>query len=383
MYPYFAAVFAVVFCAAGATAGEIQFTKQTLCEDFFSEGCAVGDFNRDGKPDVLAGPFWYESPDWTPHEIRKPGEFQAKGGYSLSFGCGVEDVNNDGWDDAIVIGFPGKEGWWYENPKGGDGHWTERVFSECVCNESPLAIDYDLDGRRDLVFPSENDGSWAWYKAPSEVGGTEWARNIISASPSPGTHRFAHGVGVGDLNVDGRNDVIITEGWWEGPEDPTKPDWVFHTAKLGPHCAHMHVYDFDRDGDMDVVSSSAHDYGIWWFEQGKDSSGATTWTQHEIAKAISQTHALELVDMNADGAPDLVTGKRYYAHNGHDPGAEEPAVVCWYEYKFEDGKPSWTYHQIDDNSGVGTQFVVDDINKDGKPDIATSNKKGTFVFIQE
>ena len=78
--------------------------------------------------------------------------------------------------------------------------------------------------------------------------------------------------------------------------------------------------------------------------------------------------------------PDLVTGKRFYAHQGHDPGGKEPAVLYWFEFSRAGGKPTWTPHQIDDDSGIGTQFTVADVNGDGKLDIVTSNKKGTFVF---
>jgi hypothetical protein len=234
----------------------------------------------------------------------------------------------------------------------------------------------------------------AWFKAPRAVQRSSneraqpsaesqersWTKYHISKPDAPGTHKFAHGLGIGDINKNGRNDVVVTKGWWESPEDPRKPDWKFHEADLGPDCAQMYIYDFDDDGDMDVVSSSAHNYGLWWHEQGKDAEGRVTWTRHEIDTTISQLHALVMTDLNGDGLPDLVTGKRFWAHNGHDPGAREPALLVWYEFSRKDGKPTWTRHEIDDDSGVGTQFVVQDITGDDKLDIIVSNKKGTFVF---
>ncbi|MCA9411364.1 MAG: VCBS repeat-containing protein [Candidatus Omnitrophica bacterium] len=374
--------FTILSFSLVATAGdEIKFKKYVLNDVFFSEGCAVADVNKDGKVDVLAGCYWYEAPNWEKHEFREPGSFEYDKGYSDSFINGAMDVNNDGWEDFILIGFPGAPGWWYENPKNEPGYWEKHAIWQSVCNESPHVADLNGDGREDLIFPYAPEDQWAWFEAPKEEGGTKFARTIVSATDAPGTFKFAHGMGVGAINGDGHNDIVINEGWWESPEDPTTPDWTFHPAALGPACAHMIVYDYDQDGDNDIVSSAAHDFGIWWWEQGKDDQGEMTWTQHTILeKEFSQTHSMCFADMNQDGSPDLVTGKRFFAHNGHDPGGHDPAVLYWFEYHVKDGEPVWTPHQIDDDSGVGTQFSVEDITGNGYPDIIISNKKGTFVF---
>ncbi|MDZ7620637.1 MAG: VCBS repeat-containing protein, partial [Patescibacteria group bacterium] len=164
---------------------------------------------------------------------------------------------------------------------------------------------------------------------------------------------------------------------WEAPEDRTQTPWPFHRVDFGKACAQMLVYDCNGDGLADVITTSAHEYGIWWHEQTADG-----WKTHDIDASFSQTHAVVLADINGDGLMDFVTGKRYYAHCGRDPGAEEPALLCWYELKRVDGKPTWTRHVIDDNSGSGMNFEVVDINGDGLLDIATANKKGVFYFEQ-
>jgi hypothetical protein len=140
----------------------------------------------------------------------------------------------------------------------------------------------------------------------------------------------------------------------------------------------MYVHDFDGDGDGDVVGSSAHRRGVWCYEQTGEG-----WKKHDIDTSIAQTHALWLADINGDGLPDLVTGKRYYAHNGRDPGEDEPALLAWYELSRENGRPKWTRHVIDEDSGVGTQFEVIDMNRDGLLDIIVANKRGVFYFEQE
>ena len=190
--------------------------------------------------------------------------------------------------------------------------------------------------------------------------------------------RFYHGLGAGDVNKDGRNDVLIPDGWWESPANKGSSEWAFHKTTFSPKCSQMHVWDFDGDGDNDVLSSSAHAFGIWWNERTKDG-----WQRHEIDRSFSQTHSLCLADINGDGLQDFVTGKRWWAHGGRDPGGDQPAVMYWFELTRKDGQAAWIPHQFDNDSGVGTQFEVADVNGDGLLDVVTANKKGVFYFEQQ
>lgn len=360
-----------------------EFKKYTLTSEFLSEGVAIGDINKDGKTDVIAGTFWFEAPHWKQHEIIEGKSFNPAKEYSTSFLNFSMDVNLDGWIDLIVIGFPGTPGTWYENPQNKEGHWSKHTISEAVGigNESPGFVDVDGDGRKDILCGDSNAKQIVWLSAPTTKGATTWQRMPISEVNAPGTDRFSHGIGLGDVNKDGRKDIIIKAGWWEAPVDRTQPNWTFHAADLGEDCSHMHVLDANQDGLNDVISASAHRYGIWWHEQSKASNGDVTWKHNEISKTISQTHSSELIDINQDGNPDLITGKRFFAHNdtNTDPGTHEPALLVWFEFK--PGKiPSWKEHEIDNNSGAGLNFIVEDITKDGRIDIVISNKKGVFVF---
>ena len=146
----------------------------------------------------------------------------------------------------------------------------------------------------------------------------------------------------------------------------------------------MIAYDVNHDGKADVIASSAHKFGIWWFEQGDVKNGSPTFTKHDLfPDLVSETHALIAADIDGDGLKDLVTGKRFWSHGKSEPGSEKPARLYWFQAsRSADGKIAFAPREIDDQSGIGTQFVVADFNGDQLLDIVTSNKKGVFVLEQ-
>lgn len=381
-----------VFCHASIEAADVAWERQQLDAVFRSEGVAAADVNHDGKVDVLAGDVWYEAPEWKMHEIRTPGKHVAGVGYSTSFANWAYDINGDGWDDFILIGFPGDPFHWYENPKNQPGHWKEHLIWHSACNESPDFEDITGDGKPELLLGSQPESQMGYIPVPAkEKSAMKWSFEPISEKGDPntnGTFKYYHGLGVGDMNNDGRQDVVIPHGWWEQPTGGEVGPWKFHALRLAKNAnenplpaANIYVEDLDLDGDQDIMMSCAHSYGVWWFENQGDN-----FAYHVIDESFSQTHAMEYVDLNGDGSKDLLTGKRYYAHNGADPGAEEPVLMVWYEIKKIKGqKPEFVRHEIAEglNTGVGTQFLVKDINNDKRPDIVLSNKKGVNVLIQK
>jgi hypothetical protein len=365
-----------------AGAEPVRFTRIVIDKTFRSEGVAVGDVNHDGKLDILAGEVWYEAPDWQRHEILPPGQYDGATGYSKTFANFACDVNRDGWVDSVITTMMGEPSLWYENPQNRPGHWKVHTGSRSACNETPLFADLLGNGKPVAVWGVQPEGYMVWFSIPEDPY-EEWTWHMIGGPKAPGSERYSHGLGVGDINGDGRNDVLVTAGWWEAPPDRTQSQWAFHAVDFGPPCADMVVYDVDGDGCNDVITSSAHDYGIWWSRQLPGEKGER-FQREEICRTFSQTHAIRLADINRDGIMDFVTGKRYFAHNGKDPGAFEPALLVWFEIqRSTKGQATFVQHVIDNDSGIGTQFEVVDMNGDGRMDIVTANKKGVHLFLQQ
>lgn len=362
------------------------FKKTILTRDFISEGVAVADLNKDGKMDIVAGYYWFEAPNWTRHAMAPSRIFDPRKEYSNSFLNLGMDVNQDGWDDVIIIDYPGKPGFWFENPKNKPGastnaEWKKHIIADStgIANESPGFIDIDGDGRLDILCGDKEKKQIVWLKPPAKPGETEWKRFALSQENVPGTEQYSHGIGYGDVNKDGIKDVVIREGWFEGTADKKSGNWVFHPANLGEPCSHMQVLDVNGDGKNDVVSASAHALGVWWYEQVVDESGKLNFKTHLMSNTTSQTHSSIMADLNSDGRADYITGKRFLAHNGRDSGDADAPILMWFE--FTPGKaPYYKEHLIDTDSGAGLNIAVHDMNGDRKPDIIIANKNGVFLF---
>lgn len=413
------AISLIVFvCVCGPLPAEddINWVRIQLDERFRSEGVSSADFTGDGQMDVAAGDVLYVAPKktsdytdaskWIRRDIREPGEFVAGKGYSNSFANAAWDMNGDGRMDHVIIGFPGDPFHWYENPGNGNDLWKEHVIWTSACNESPEFEDLDGDGTPEFIVGSQPEAVMAYITIPpkEQVGQKFPFTPISEPSSQPegtnrrgtdnGTFKYSHGLGVGDINSDGRRDVMITRGWWEAPESlSSDKTWTFHAFQsikgvdgaavdALPDASNIYADDLDLDGDADLFLSSAHAFGIWWAENLANGE----WKLHEIDRSFSQTHAVEQVDVNGDGQLDYVTGKRFFAHNGRDPGGNDDVVMYWFEvHRSPNQPPTFKAHRIvaGNDTGIGTQFEIRDMNQDGKPDIVLSNKKGVNLLLQK
>jgi hypothetical protein len=351
-----------------ARSPELAFERRQL-DLGISETCAIGDFNGDGRPDIFSGESWYENPGWTKHTVR---HLQEYGTYLASLTDLALDVDGDGRVDIVSSGWHPKKLWWSRNPGKAGVQWEDQTIDEGFPVEFSFLVDLDNDGKAREILPQfgSNSAPLAWYEFAQ--GG--WKKHVVSPQS------YGHGIGVGDVNGDGRNDIITPQGWFEAPPDPRTGTWKLHSEyKLG-QTSFIYAIDLNEDGLPDLVTSNAHDYGIFWMEQRPDH----TWVKHAIDDSWSQGHALTLVDLNGDGRKDLLTGKRFMAHDGHDPGEREPLGIYWYEYRRgEDGRSvEWSRHLIDYGSraGGGMQIPVADLDGDGDLDFAVGGKSGLFLF---
>ena len=370
------------------------FRKITLTRDFVAEGAHAADFDHDGAVDVCAGPYVWFGPDFktrlayaTPPP-QPPDPATGYSDYFLTYTC---DIDRDKWADIVVFSWPGKETWWFKNPGKRQEAWERHVLIEVTDSESPMLGDIDGDQRSDIICVHGGQPGYATLGA-----GPDFTATFHPCGPKDDKKffRYTHGIGFGDLNGDGRMDLLEKEGWREQPAPGTTGDWPFHPVTFAPGDNHggaqMLVFDVDGDGKNDVVTATnCHIYGLAWFRNKGDGTFDTNWIFPAQAAApgtlgFSQIHALDPVDMNGDGVMDFVAGKRRWAHGSKgDIEPDAPPVLYWFECVRSPQGARFIPHLIDDDSGVGTEVTVAEIDGKPGPDIVVANKSGVFVFLNE
>ncbi|MBI4165446.1 MAG: VCBS repeat-containing protein [Acidobacteria bacterium] len=370
-------VLALALCTLTAS-DEIPFEKHTLdlgpCE-----AVTVADLNGDGRLDIISGDNWFEQMprtygktiEWTRHKFRS---LEYTDGYFEDLSDLAIDINGDSLLDVVTASYWANPLSWWENPGKENKPWVEHTITKGSPVEFAFLVDLLNTGKPLTLLPQFGDSNFplTWYELFGQGG---WVAH--EASP----RSYGHGIGAGDVNGDGRTDIITPRGWLEAPADPRQGDWPFHPEFNLGDTGFIYPLDANGDGLADLVTSLGHDYGIFWMEQKRSAAGLRYWEEHMIDKSWSQAHALTLADLTGDGRPEIITGKRYYAHET-DPGANEPLGVYWYEQFQGGGRIQWRRHIIDysTRAGGGMQIPVVDIDGDGDLDIVVAGKSGLFLF---
>jgi hypothetical protein len=382
-----------------------NFRKQQISDFYYAWAAAAGDFNRDGVLDVAAGPYYYLGPDYTKRREIFLG-YVSNPGTEYSFDCWMQfagDFTGDGWDDVITASFaPSAIGsergavgvWLYVNPKGEARRWDRHHVVPRFQSEVGVLTDVDADGKPELVYAAEGTVRYA-KPNPANPTGPWIVRDVSGAGYST-----AHGIGAGDINGDKRIDIVNAYGWWEQPADGRA--WTYHPQAFARYTRNivggsvMAVYDANGDGLNDVVTSlSAHGWGLAWYEQKRDAAGAISFVQHMIMDdfstknaggvTFSQPHGATFADVDGDRVPDFIVGKRYWAHRDDflDPDPYGPAVLYVYRTVRNPKAPGgaeFVPELVHNRSGVGSDVLAVDLNRDALMDIVTATKTGTYIF---
>lgn len=378
-----------------------RFTLRQLDEFYHGWSAAAADINRDGHMDVVAGPYYYQGPTFEQRrEIYVANTYNPGRQFAPNMITFAEDVTGDGWPDVLAT--EGRQIVLYVNPRGVARRWQRHVIAPGVWSEFAVFSDIDNEPGSELVF-MRLDGTVVFAK-PAAAHPTEpWPVFEVSG---PKQGKF-HGLGAGDINGDGRVDIVQPNGWWQQPDKgATSQRWRFHAyafdagERHGEGGAHMAVADLNGDGLADIAAShNAHGFGLAWFEQQRSSTGEITFERHQImgdfrdnnpgGLTVAALHSgARIADFDRDGVPDIVTGKRFWAHlDSHaDPDKDGPAYLLLYRGEHDRKAPGgirFSPEVIHNRSGVGSDFTLADMNADGVVDIVTSATRGTFVFLTQ
>lgn len=365
--------------------GPIRWRKQWISDEPF-ESVGVFDVDGDGVLDLISGAYWYKGPDF--REKYNIGEVKRYGEYHDDFSTIPMDVNGDGRIDFITGGFWGGNLRWVENPGEAGKPWTVHEVGKVANVETTRAWDIDGDGILEVIPNSPSERDIYFFKLLTDKNGRGTGKfEKILLHTFPEGESQGHGFGCGDIAGNGRKDLLFSKGWLECPAHPSRDKWIWHPDFPDGFGAVLScpavIEDINADGKSEIIVGNAHGYGLDWWEQ-KIEGGKRTWIKHPIDPFNAQFHDLQWLDIDGDGKPELITGKRHRAHCGAEPGEWDDYGIYYYKWTGEGfAKQIVTYGSINDAKGCGIFFEVKDLNGDGRPEIIAPGKDGLMIFWNE
>ncbi|MBZ5858317.1 FG-GAP repeat domain-containing protein [Flavihumibacter profundi] len=351
----------------------VHFRMQKVSTETY-ESVGVFDVDGDGQQDLVSGGFWYKGPEYIKRfptrDVKRTGE------YFDDFFTIPLDVNGDGRMDYISGGWFGGTIYWYENTGKYDENWPEHIIAQIGNLETARAWDVDGDGIVEIV-PNNLEKTFRFYRLDLDAKG--------KGKGSFAEHKLfdtqGHGLGFGDVNNDGRSDFVLADGWLEAPKKPLAEPWKWHPEfHFDKASIPILVVDLNKDGHNDLIVGNGHGYGLYWYEQGQGGK----WIKHDIDPNNAQFHTMAWADITGDNIPELLTGKRFRAHNDHDPGAYDDYGLYYYQWNGEAfSKQVINYGALGFAKGTGNFFTVTDLNADGRPDWIVAGKDGLCIFYNE
>ncbi len=385
---------AFALLSASAFADDVKFKKHDINAKSPFEAAGAFDVNGDGVLDVISGSTGYLGPDFT--KQFKVRDVSRVGTYLNCFSTVPMDVNGDGKMDYLTCSYFEKNVGWVENPGEIGKPWTYHEMDLPGPSEAAVAVDLDGDGKPEFLPNTVN--VVVYYKLDAAGKEPKWTKVDL------GTAAASHGVGTGDVNGDGKVDIITPKGWFEASDDHTAKGWKWHGEfDLGATGIQILGRDIDGDGLTDLVYGMGHNRNLLWVKQEKGTGGERTWSKPiMIDDTLSSVHTLLWTDLDGDGKKDeLVTGKRVYAHE-IEAGDVEPSQIAYYTY--DKGKKAWEKHQIfkgehanadtpkENNkrdalkdfpvgtAGTGLEVTAIDMDGDGDIDLLCPGKSGLYWF---
>jgi hypothetical protein len=350
---------------------ELNFTVHRLGTDH-AEGITTLDMNGDGRPDLVSGAYWYENPvvpgaQWTRHQFRTVEMIRE---FVSDCGEWAIDVNHDGAPDLVTVGWQTDGVWWWENPKKPGVLWEKHLIAHTMDTEGGWMGDLTGDGKPELVLAHYGRTGILWI----DFSGPEPKAHIAGGHDEDG-----HGVGIADVDGDGKMDILTPNGWFQNI-DAANDKWQWHADwSLGETGFPIIGYDVNNDGKLDLIYGRGHSYGLYWLEQ-KSEGEKRTWNKHVIDESFSQVHVLKLADLYGDGKMELLAGKRYRGHEGNDPGSYDPLVIYYYNIDRATQKFTRVPISVGGTAAAGTQFITEDLDGDGDIDIAVAGKTGVHLL---